>query len=112
MAPETLINNEYSLQSDIWAVGVIFLEMLTGSIPWKAKSEKELRVELQTFKLDDILPGYISERSKAFLQKCLEKSKEKRMNLEQLTEFSFQAEFSQSSIEGCSRQIGIELAEY
>ena len=40
MAPETLINNEYSHKSVIWAIGVVFIEMLTGKLPWKAKTER------------------------------------------------------------------------
>jgi len=38
MAPESLKRNEYSLESDIWALGIIFYEMLTGNTPWKAKN--------------------------------------------------------------------------
>ena len=38
MPPEALIHNKYSFKSDIWAIGVIFYEMLTGKAPWKAKS--------------------------------------------------------------------------
>ena len=42
MAPESLRRNEYTLKTDIWALGVIFYELLTGETPWKAKNEKEL----------------------------------------------------------------------
>jgi serine/threonine-protein kinase ULK/ATG1 len=42
MAPESLKKNEYTLKTDIWALGVIFYEILTGETPWKAKNEKEL----------------------------------------------------------------------
>ena len=40
MAPESLKRNEYSFKTDIWAIGVIFFEMLTGDTPWRAKNEK------------------------------------------------------------------------
>lgn len=40
MPPEALNENKYSYKSDIWALGVIFYEMLTGRTPWKAKTEK------------------------------------------------------------------------
>ena len=42
MAPESLKKNQYTLKTDIWALGVIFFEILTGETPWKAKNEKEL----------------------------------------------------------------------
>jgi serine/threonine-protein kinase ULK2 len=38
MAPESLRRNEYTLKTDIWALGVIFFEMLTGETPWRAKN--------------------------------------------------------------------------
>lgn len=39
MPPEALSNNAYSYKSDIWAIGVIFYEMLTGSTPWTGRTE-------------------------------------------------------------------------
>jgi serine/threonine-protein kinase ULK/ATG1 len=30
MAPESLRRNEYTLKTDIWSLGIIFYEMLTG----------------------------------------------------------------------------------
>lgn len=40
MPPEALNDNRYSFKSDIWAIGVIFYELLTGKTPWRAKTEK------------------------------------------------------------------------
>lgn len=36
MPPESLEKSIYSFKSDIWAIGVIFYEMLTGNMPWIA----------------------------------------------------------------------------
>ena len=38
MPPEALNDNKYSFKSDIWALGVIYYEMLTGKTPWRAKT--------------------------------------------------------------------------
>jgi serine/threonine protein kinase len=51
MPPETLTGNRYSFKSDIWAIGVIYLEMLNGKNPWKSKTEKDLAKELTSFRL-------------------------------------------------------------
>jgi serine/threonine protein kinase len=37
---EVLGYNSYSFQSDIWAIGIIFFEMLQGKTPWNARTEK------------------------------------------------------------------------
>lgn len=43
MAPEILSEEllksiKYSEKSDIWAIGITYLEMLTGKRPWKART--------------------------------------------------------------------------
>jgi serine/threonine protein kinase len=38
MAPESLKRNEYSFKTDLWSIGIIFFEMLTGDTPWRAKT--------------------------------------------------------------------------
>lgn len=40
MAPESLKRSDYSFKTDIWGIGVIFFQMLTGSTPWTAKTER------------------------------------------------------------------------
>jgi NIMA (never in mitosis gene a)-related kinase len=37
MAPEVLLKNHYSYKSDIWALGIIYYELLFGCRPWSAK---------------------------------------------------------------------------
>lgn len=34
MAPETMKENLYSTKADIWALGLVFLEMINGKLPW------------------------------------------------------------------------------
>lgn len=40
MAVECFKENQYSVKSDIWAIGVVFFEMLTGKGPWMGRNEK------------------------------------------------------------------------
>ena len=39
ICPYSLNNNKYSFQSDIWAIGVVFYELLYGTTPWKSENE-------------------------------------------------------------------------
>jgi len=42
MAPEIMKNKKYNNKSDLWSVGVILYEMLTATVPHKAKNIVEL----------------------------------------------------------------------
>ena len=42
MAPEITKNKEYNIKSDLWSVGIILYEMLSGKPPFKAKNLIEL----------------------------------------------------------------------
>ena len=79
MPPEALNENKYSFKSDIWALGVIFFEMLTGKTPWKAKTEKELGRMLNSVPIKKLLPKNISQSSADFLIRSLEIDYQTRM---------------------------------
>lgn len=42
MPPEALKENVYSVSCDIWALGIIFFQLLRGAVPWRAISEQVL----------------------------------------------------------------------
>jgi serine/threonine protein kinase len=48
MPLESLLDNVYSPKSDIFSVGIIFYELLSGTTPWECRQEKELVQKLQT----------------------------------------------------------------
>jgi serine/threonine protein kinase len=39
MSPELLSRQKYTSKCDIWALGLVYYEMLYGRIPWNTKSE-------------------------------------------------------------------------
>lgn len=71
MPPQALNNNKYSHKSDIWAIGIIFYEMLTGVTPWTGRTQAELKVKMKTISIRNILPPSITKASIAFLKRSL-----------------------------------------
>lgn len=46
MAPEQLRGEEATAAADAWALGIVCVEMLTGSLPWRGVSTIEMAVEV------------------------------------------------------------------
>lgn len=60
MPLEALNDNIYSFKSDVWAIGVIFYEMLTGKTPWRAKTEADLKRQIRAVSIKSVIPAHIS----------------------------------------------------
>jgi len=62
MAPETLQGEEATTQSDVYAIGVILTELLTGKLPWGESSRSDVstvmaRLVSPPLCLTELLPG-------------------------------------------------------
>lgn len=42
LAPEVITNKKYSVQSDIYSLGIIFYELLTGDLPFQGTNSEEI----------------------------------------------------------------------
>ena len=42
LAPEVITNKKYSVYSDIYSLGIIFYELLTGEVPYSGSNSKEI----------------------------------------------------------------------
>ncbi|OHT12146.1 CAMK family protein kinase [Tritrichomonas foetus] len=70
ISPEIVIGDPYDAQkSDMWSAGVILYSMVTGNIPWKAKTEKELYVCIKN--CDYTIPEYLSEDCQDLIKKLM-----------------------------------------
>lgn len=70
MSTEVLKGTPYTSKCDVWAVGVIFYEMLHGKTPWLAKTVYELvkKIESVPISFDEKL----SPLSKDFVGRSLQ----------------------------------------
>ena len=78
MAPEILFSEgdtPYTNITDIWSIGVVFFQLLFGSLPFPAFTLDELKIKVKQFSgVNLIFPTSpkISEQSKDLLKKMLE----------------------------------------
>jgi len=69
----------YGIGADIWSLGVVFYQMLTGEYPYKGKSRIDLLKNI-TNKTADLSNLKISKLAKDFIQGCLTYDTKKRIS--------------------------------
>lgn len=72
LAPELVLNKEYSFEVDIWSVGCVLYLMAMQKVPFKAKNLITLG-QMIVNKRHQNVQGYSKELSH-FIDKCLHKS--------------------------------------
>eukprot|EP00873_Tetraselmis_striata_P006220 jgi/Tetstr1/426484/TSEL_016785.t1 len=80
----------YGFGSDIWAVGVLAFELVTGLPPFSAESSTETKVRIATEGLR--MPRNFSPALKNFVQMCTEKRANRRPSAEALLKHPWLAE--------------------
>ncbi|XP_035547283.1 mitogen-activated protein kinase kinase kinase 3-like [Juglans regia] len=87
MAPEAVIENVHEPPCDIWALGCLVCEMLTGKSPWD-REEKLNANELLQLIGDECevpkIPSGVSDEAKSFLKSCLARKPTYRFTAEML----------------------------
>ncbi|KAJ4724293.1 putative Mitogen-activated protein kinase kinase kinase [Melia azedarach] len=92
LAPETVVDHLQEPPSDIWALGCVVLEMLTGKQAWDLKqncSIQELYLKIGTEHSIPEIPAWISEEGKDFLRKCFVRKPTYRFTAEMLLDNPF-----------------------
>jgi len=90
MAPESVKKLEYTRFSDIWAIGCLVIEMVTGEPPWSNyKNPMAVLFQLYNNNNPPPLPDKISETCKDFINCCLKIEPNKRLNVRKLLEHPF-----------------------
>ncbi|MCL7049865.1 hypothetical protein MKW94_021132 [Papaver nudicaule] len=92
MSPESVSSNEIESPSDIWALGCIISEMITGKPAWGFNGNSDISALLYRIGFKDELPeipNAISEEGKDFLRRCFVRDPLKRWTAEMLLNHPF-----------------------
>ncbi|XP_076883193.1 mitogen-activated protein kinase kinase kinase 20-like [Bidens hawaiensis] len=89
MAPETVTGGEQESPSDIWALGCLVTEMITGNPVWNCSDVGGLLMKIGVGAAIPDIPGKLSDDGKDFLGKCFVKDPRKRWTAEMLLDHPF-----------------------
>jgi mitogen-activated protein kinase kinase kinase ANP1 len=91
IAPEIALRTGHSYSADVWSVGCVVIEMLTGFPPWSniSKNAKEVLQIVATAKFPPQYPAGLSNACSQFLDKCLRIDPRQRSSIVELLNTSF-----------------------
>jgi serine/threonine protein kinase len=90
MAPEILMNKNYTKKVDMWSIGIITYQLLFKILPFRARNEKELLNNIINHKGIKIPEGYkISETLNDLLKNLLQVDPNTRISWKQYFEHPF-----------------------
>ncbi|KAL1944514.1 hypothetical protein VTO73DRAFT_2944 [Trametes versicolor] len=84
MAPEVVQQKAYTFKADIWSVGCLVVEMLTGEHPWPTLSQMQAIFKVGSAKAKPTIPPDISAEAVDFLEKTFELDHELRPSAAEL----------------------------
>lgn len=86
IAPEVALRTGHSCAADIWSVGCVLIEMLTGNPPWSniSKNSKEVLKIVANTKYPPQLPSGVSPSCTEFMDMCLKIDYRLRPTINQL----------------------------
>lgn len=89
MAPEILKGQTYNHKVDVWSLGTVFFEMLTGFLPFTGRNKDDLQNNLEIGNY--MFPKHIkmSLEGLDFLNCCLQHDPKERMSWDELLKHTY-----------------------
>ncbi|KAM9330871.1 serine/threonine-protein kinase ULK1 [Gastrophryne carolinensis] len=90
MAPEVIMSQHYDAKADLWSIGTIVYQCLTGKAPFQASSPQDLRLFYEKNKsLTPNIPRETSCHLKQLLLGLLQRNQKERMDFDEFFHHSF-----------------------
>ena len=92
MAPEVMKQGGYGRKADIWSLGCVVIEMLTGKPPWNdSDNQIMLMMKVIVYNEQPQIPANISEQCRDFITICLNRDPSKRFSAREMLAHDFLA---------------------
>ncbi|KAK6147857.1 hypothetical protein DH2020_018769 [Rehmannia glutinosa] len=89
LSPEAVIDSVQEAPSDVWAVGCIVLEMLTGKPAWDGEKAGDILAKIGAANELPKIPNDISKEARDFLKRCFVRKSMYRFTCEMLLNHPF-----------------------
>jgi mitogen-activated protein kinase kinase kinase len=84
MAPEVVKQTSYTRKADIWSLGCLVVEMMTGTHPFPDCSQLQAIFKIGGAKISPTIPEHASAEAQTFLKQAFEVEHTKRPSAEEL----------------------------
>ena len=82
LAPEIILNRGHDEKVDIWCIGVLMFELMTGSSPFQGSDVRTVKYNISRLKI--VWPSNIDRDAEDLIKKILKINPEERITLEQM----------------------------
>lgn len=89
MGPEVLQGRGYDEKADVWSLGTILFQMLTGERPFNGRDIRDLNEKIRTSVYGIPRNLIVSQNLISFLSSCLRIDSAKRLNYSELESHPF-----------------------
>lgn len=82
LPPEMVENKGHNEKVDVWCVGILCYEFLTGAAPFQTKTDKETFHKI--VKEEATFPDYMSKNARHLIRQSLKKNPEERISMQEV----------------------------